>query len=115
RKGNGVTILKVKSVTKEDQPKTDSGRCVTLHELAHAFQHHVVGDNPLVKQTYKQAMERKLYDPELYVATNDREYFAELSCAYLDRLDYFPRNREELKKLDPNRHQMMGKAWAQLP
>ncbi|HKA07854.1 MAG TPA: hypothetical protein VKD71_11400 [Gemmataceae bacterium] len=114
-KANAVTILRLKSLANEHQPKTDSGRCVTLHELAHAFQHHVVGDNPLVKQTYKQAMERKLYDPELYVATNDREYFAELSCAYLDRLDYFPRNREELKKLDPKGYEMMEKLWGKVP
>jgi hypothetical protein len=114
-KANAVTILRLKSLTNEHQPKTDSGRCVTLHELAHAFHHHVVGDNPLVKQTYKQAMERKLYDPALYAATNEREYFAELSCAYLDRLDYDPRNREELKKLDPKGFEMMEKLWGKPP
>jgi len=114
-KANAVTILRLKSLTNEHQPKTDSGRCVTLHELAHAFHHLVVGDNPLVKQTYRQAMERKLYDPELYVATNEHEYFAELSCAYLDRLDYYPRNREELKKLDPKGYEMMEKLWGKVP
>jgi len=114
-KANAVTILSLRSLTNEHQPKTDSGRCVTLHELAHAFHHHVLGDSALVKQAYKQAMERKLYDPELYAATNDREYFAELSCAYLDRLDYFPRTPEELKKHDAKGYELMEKSWGKAP
>src|SRR5262245_12005610 len=112
---NAVTILSLKSLSNEHQPKTDSGRCVTLHELAHAFHHHVVGDNPLVKSTFRQAMERKLYDPNVYAATNEREYFAELSCAYLDRLDYFPRTRDELKKHDPKGYELMEKTWGKPP
>ena len=114
-KANAVTVLSLRSLTIEHQPKTDSGRCVTLHELAHAFHYHVVGESALVKQTYRQAMERKLYDPELYAATNEREYFAELSCAYLDRLDYFPRTREELKKHDAKGYELMEKAWGKPP
>src|SRR5438309_816319 len=98
-KANAVTILSLRSLAGEHQPGTDSGRCVTLHELAHAFHYHVVGDkNPIVLAAYKQAMERKLYDPALYAATNEHEYFAELSVAYLKKLDYFPRTRQDLKK-----------------
>jgi hypothetical protein len=114
-KANAVTILSLKSLTAEHQPKTDSGRCVTLHELAHAFHRLVVGDNPLVSTTYRQSMERKLYEKDLYVATNEHEYFAELTCAYLDRLDYFPRNRDELKKHDPKAYEMMVKLWGTPP
>ncbi|WP_020472727.1 anthrax toxin lethal factor-related metalloendopeptidase [Zavarzinella formosa] len=115
-KGKSVTILKLRSLALEHQPVTDSGRCVTLHELAHAFQHFVVGDdNIIVRNTYKQAMERKLYDPALYVATNEHEYFAELTCAYLDRMDAYPRTREELKKHDPKAHEMMEKFWGRVP
>jgi len=115
-KGKSVTILKLKSLTAEHQPETDSGRCVTLHELAHAFHHFTVGDeNILVKNTYKQAMERKLYDPSLYVATNEHEYFAEITCAYLDRMEAFPRTRAELKKHDPKAYEMMEKLWGRVP
>lgn len=115
-KSNSVTILSLRSLAEEHQPKTDSGRCVTLHELAHAFHHLVVGgNNPLVTGAYKQAMERKLYDPGLYVATNDHEYFAELTCAYLDRLDYYPRTRDDLKKLDAKGYEMMEKLWGRPP
>ena len=115
RKLNAVTIMSLKLLTAEHQPKTDSGRCVTLHELAHAFHFFVHRNSPLIQQTYRQAMERKLYDPELYVATNDREYFAEITCAYLDRLDYHPRNREELKKHDPKGYELMEKVWGKMP
>jgi hypothetical protein len=115
RKMNAITILSLRSLTTEHQPKTDTGRCVTLHELAHAFHFFVHRNSPAIIQTYRQAMERKLYDPELYVATNDREYFAELTCAYLDRLDYFPRNRAELKKLDPKGYELMEKTWGKVP
>ena len=114
-KTNSVTILSLESLAREHQPKTDSGRCVTLHELAHAFHYLVVGENPLVKTTFVQAKERKLYDPELYAATNEKEYFAELTCAYFDRLDYVPRNRAELKKHDPKGYDLMYKLWGPIP
>lgn len=115
-KANAVTILGLRSLAGEHQPDTESGRCVTLHELAHAFHFYVVGnDNPEVKATYKQAMERKLYDPALYVATNEHEYFAELSCCYLKKLDYYPRTREDLKKLDPKGYELMHKVWGRPP
>jgi hypothetical protein len=114
-KSNSVTILSLRSLAREHQPKNDSGRCVTLHELAHAFHFLVVGDNPLVKTTFVQAKERKLYDPELYAATNEREYFAELTCAYFDRLDYVPRNRAELMKHDPKGYDLMVKLWGKVP
>jgi hypothetical protein len=114
-KSNAVTILSLRSLAAEHQPDTDSGRCVTLHELAHAYHHHVVGDDsPQVKATYKQAMERKLYDPALYVATNDHEYFAELTCCYLEKLDYFPRTRDDLKKHDPKGYELMEKTWGRV-
>lgn len=115
-KANAVTILSLRALTDEHQPKTDSGRCVTLHELAHAFHHLVVGsENPIVNAAYKQAMERKLYDKALYVATNEKEYFAEITCAYLDRLDYSPRTRDELKKLDAKGYEMLEKFWGKAP
>ena len=114
-KSNAVTILSLRSLTAEHQPATDSGRCVTLHELAHAFHYHVVGENnQQVKDTYKQAMERKLYDRALYVATNEHEYFAELTCCYLEKLDYFPRTRDELKKHDPKGYDLMEKTWGKV-
>ena len=115
-KNNSITILSLKKLTEEHQPKTDSGRCVTLHELAHAFQFLYLGDtkNALVKPVYQQAMERKLFDPSAYAATNDREYFAELTCAYLDQLHYTPKSRAELKTHDPKGYDLMEKSWGKI-
>jgi hypothetical protein len=114
-KANSVTLLKLRSLANEHQPKRESNRSVMLHEMAHAYHHFVVGKgNPYVTAAYKQAMERKLYDPTLYAATNENEYFAELTCAYLERLDYYPRNRDDLKKLDPKGFEMMERFWGKL-
>ena len=100
-KANSVVVLRMKSLTKEHQPEFDTKRCVLLHEMAHAVHFQLVGyENPTVKQTYKLAMERNLYDRTSYAATNEHEYFAEMSCAYLNRIDYFPHTREDLKKHD---------------
>jgi dipeptidyl-peptidase-4 len=83
-----------------------------LHELAHAVHDKFLGDsNSNVKTAYQQAMARKLYDKSLYIATNEHEFFAEASCAYLDRLEYFPKTREELKKHDPETFKLMEGVW----
>ena len=39
------------------------------------------------------------------------EFFAELTCAYLDRLNYFPATREDLEKHDPTTYKLMQKVW----
>src|SRR5581483_9932341 len=78
-KAKNITILRMKSLTNEHQPKHDSGRCVILHEMTHAVHDQLIGfENPNIKFAYKQAMERKLYDPAMYAATNEMEFFAEL-------------------------------------
>ena len=111
-KANSVVVLRMKSLTKEHQPEFDTKRCVLLHEMAHAVHFQLIGyENPTVKQTYKLAMERKLYDRTSYAATNEHEYFAEMSCAYLNRIDYFPHNREDLKKHDKAGFALMENLW----
>jgi hypothetical protein len=120
-KANNIEIISLKSLTKEHQPGIKLERCVILHELSHAVHLQLFGpDNPHVKAAYRQAMERKLYDEaedvygkkrKPYARVNDREYFAELSCAYLNKLHYFPFNREDLKKHDPTGYKMMEATW----
>ena len=92
-----------------------------LHELAHAYHFRVLGvDHAGVKAAYKQAMERKLYDQvkyhngktmKAYAATNEREYFAELSEAYFGKNDFFPFNRDELRRHDPAGFKLMEATW----
>lgn len=107
-----VTINDMKLLTEVRQPKRDVGGCLLLHEMSHAVHDRFLGyDDPKVKAAYQQAMERKLYDPELYVSTNEHEFFAELTCAYFDQLGYYPRTRADLQKHDPFTYQFMEGLW----
>jgi len=120
-KANNVEIISLKSLVREHQPGVKLERCVLLHELSHAVHLQLFGpENPHVKAAYRQAMERKLYEEaedvygkkrKPYARVSDREYFAELSCAYLNKLHYYPFNREDLKKHDAMGYKMMELTW----
>jgi len=100
---------------------TPRKQSVILHELAHAVHRVLIGyDDPVVKGAYRQAMDRKLYDQvhhdsgyaaPAYATTNHLEYFAELSCAYLQHCDFFPHDREDLRGHDSVGYQVMEKVW----
>jgi len=108
-----ITICNLKTLTALHQPGVDKGQCILLHEVAHAVHDQLIGfNNPEIISAYQQAMNRKLYEPGLYAASSYREFFAEMTCAYLDRLDYFPRNRADLKKHDPQTYKMIEKFWS---
>ncbi len=112
-KANNITILSTRDLTREHQPGNDSKRCVLLHEMVHAVHHKILGfDNPKVVAAYQQALERGKLERGSYAATNPAEFLAEMSCAYLDRLQYFPRDREELRKHDPATYQLMATIWS---
>ena len=111
-KAKTVSVMSMKSLAEEHQPGRDSGRCVLLHEMAHAVHDQLIGfDNADIKAAFRQAQERKLYDGAVYASTNDAEYFAELTCAYFDQLAYHPRTREELRKHDPTGFKLMETVW----
>jgi hypothetical protein len=108
-----VTIHSLKNLTAGRQPKTDRGVSLLLHEFAHAVHDQVLGfQHAGIKAAYQQAMERKLYDKDLYVATNEKEFFAEITCAYLDKLRYYPHDRADLQKHDPATFKLMETVWA---
>lgn len=108
-KKNCVEILKLKSMTESHQADVDW--CLLLHEIAHAVHHHVFDyENPVIKAAYAQAMSQGLY-ANRYAATDAKEYFAELSCAYFNHLHYPPKTREELKSYDPTGYRMMELTW----
>jgi tetratricopeptide (TPR) repeat protein len=120
-KSNCVEICNMMALTAEHQPNSNLDRCIILHELAHAVHFQIFGPSNLaIKQAYQQAIERKLYDSSRdvfgnmvtpYARTNELEYFAELSCAYFNKLSYFPFTREELRKYDPVGFRMMELTW----
>ncbi len=121
-KANNVEIVSMKSLTEEHQPEVKAERCVILHEFAHAVHFQVIGNgNDSVRTTFNSAMDRGLYNESKsvtgktvtkpYASTNDHEYFAELTCCYMDKLHYFPFNRDDLKKHDPNGYKLMESVW----
>jgi len=120
-KSNSVTILSLKKLTEEKSYGIHRARLVLLHELSHAVHDLIVGeDDKTVAFAYKQAMERRLYDNVLtdyggreraYAATNRFEYFAELSCAYLDRCYYYPFTRDDLAEYDQAGYRVMQAVW----
>jgi hypothetical protein len=121
RKARSVCLLSLKTAYAL-RAKGKSRSLVMLHELAHAVHDQVLGlDNRVIENAYDQAMARRLYRdvrhidlsvvPVAYAATNDAEYFAELTCCYLDRLDYVPLNRDDLKDYDSVGYELMVKVW----
>ena len=106
-----ITIHRLKTFTESGQKRAPDGDLL-LHEFAHAVHDQIVGfDFPAIKSAYQQAMERKLYDKDLYVATNANEYFAEISVAYLSRLNYYPKSREDLQKHDAAGFKVAESVW----
>ena len=111
-KSKTISIVSMRSLTAEHQPKTDSGRCVLMHEFAHVVHDQLLGrDNLTLKTAFQQAMQRRLYDRDAYISTNEFEFFAEATCAYFDNSPVFPRTREELKKHDPVTFQLIDSMW----
>lgn len=107
-----VHVYSLKMLAEEHQPKRNSHRLVMLHEFAHAVHDQLLGfDHAGIKTAYKQAMERKLYDKAQYVSTNEKEFFAEITCGYYDQLHHYPKTRDDLKKHDPVTHQLMVSIW----
>ncbi|MFO0929618.1 MAG: hypothetical protein U0736_21740 [Gemmataceae bacterium] len=121
-KANNIEVVNMQALTREHQPGVKLERCVLLHEMAHAVHHQVIGmSNAGVRSAFRAARERGLYAEAkdvygrtlrpTYAATNDREYFAELTCAYLDKLYYFPHTADDLKEYDPTGYKVMEQVW----
>jgi len=121
RKANNVEILTMRALASIRRPGTPLQQIVILHEMAHAVHHRLLGwDNPELEAIYQQAMDRKLYDKvndrfggrgPAYARTNAAEYFAEVSCAYLDSCNYFPFNHEQLRGHDPSAFKFVERVW----
>jgi hypothetical protein len=110
-KMNAVEIMTLKRLTEMHQPGRDKDQIVLLHELCHAVHYVFLGsENRDVRAAYKQAMDRDLYQ-KAYAKANDHEYFAEISCAYLDRCNYPPYTADELKEYDPEGYKLCEKIW----
>lgn len=99
-----------------------------LHELAHAYHNRVLEggfEEPKIKACFEAAKQSGTYErverwhgnnhansfERAYAMNNAMEYFAETSEAYFSRNDFFPFVREELKRHDPQMHQLLEELW----
>ncbi len=101
-----------------------------LHEMAHAIHDRLLGyDESSVQAAYQRALDGKIYDAvptrifdkqgqsrierrPAYARTNEREYFAELSVAYLGQRNYYyPQTRDDLFDHDPVGYVLMDSFW----
>ncbi len=122
--GKGVEFTDVDNLEAEDRRMP----LVVLHELAHGYHDKTLVKgyrNPDVAAAYQAAKAAGSYDkvarwtgkaftkePEkAYAMSNPMEYFAETTEAYFGRNDFYPFNREELKKHDPVMFDVLEKVW----
>ena len=98
-----------------------------LHELAHAYHDRELPQamgNAQIKALYDKArlggtydkVERRYADGKTkiglaYAMTTPQEYFAESTEAYFSQNDFFPYNRAELEKHDPEMAKLVGALW----
>ncbi|MEZ4829034.1 MAG: T9SS type A sorting domain-containing protein [Bacteroidia bacterium] len=128
---NGYNPAKAKAVeianitnfvnwSKQNQP------LMIMHELAHAYHDRVLGFsyNPILN-SYNVAMNAGIYNSvpynpgngnapfnqPAYAKTNEREYFAEITEAYLGENDYFPFDSTDLKTHDPAGYEVVKDIW----
>lgn len=96
-----------------------------LHEFVHAYELLALGDaDPAVAAAYDAARASGRYDAvaragggqeRAYALADPREYFAELTEAYLAVNDFFPFVREQLRAHDPAGHALMERVWGPQP
>ncbi|MCA9145664.1 MAG: hypothetical protein H6821_03435 [Planctomycetaceae bacterium] len=93
-----------------------------LHELAHAYQLEQWPEKQLeILEAWQAAMDQGLHHgvqndkgellDRSYAATNQLEYFAELTCMYFVGCNYRPSNRRELNAYDPAGFAMIERMW----
>ena len=103
----------------------------TLHELAHAYHDRFLAEgfnNADLKKAHTRAKASGTYDhverkdaqgksymDQAYALVNPMEFFAETTEAYFARNDFFPFDRAELHKADPETEQLLGRLWGVTP
>ena len=97
---------------------------MVLHELAHAYHDGVLGfDDPRVRAVYDAAVRSGAYarvyrrttpagrTERHYALTNPMEFFAETTEAYFGENDFYPFDRAELRRFDPDADRLMVAVW----
>jgi hypothetical protein len=121
QKSQCIEIVSLRILGEIRHPGTALQQIIILHEMSHAVHHRLLGyDNPELNAIFQQAVDRKLYDKvndrfgrqtKAYARTSAAEYFAEISCAYLDSCNYFPFNYQQLQGYDPAGFAFVERVW----
>lgn len=92
-----------------------------LHELAHAYHDQVLGfDHEEIRAAFVRFKESKKYESVLHIngnktkhygLTNEKEFFAEMTEAFFGQNDFYPFNRAELKRDEPELYDLLGRLW----
>lgn len=99
-----------------------------LHELAHAYHDRVLPGgfgNPDIRAAYERVRSEGRYDrvtrhhgdgrprteERAYALANPMEYFAETTEAFFARNDYYPFERAELRRHDPETDVLLVRLW----
>lgn len=95
-----------------------------MHELAHAYSDQVLGsDKAEIGAAWKKYCDSGHGKSVLriegrrmphYALTNQAEFFAEMTEAYLGRNDYYPFNHAELAEAEPEIYALMKTIWGPL-
>lgn len=96
-----------------------------IHELAHAYHDQVLGfEHAAIKELWQQAVDAKRYESVLhidgdkrthYALTDQKEFFAEMSEAYLGLNDFYPFHRADLKQDNPPLYKLLQSIWGKTP
>jgi hypothetical protein len=92
-----------------------------MHELAHAYHDQVLGfDHAEIRAAWERFRDSGKYQKTLhidgrrtahYALTNPMEFFAEMTESYFGHNDFFPFNRAELKREEPEVFELLTKIW----
>jgi hypothetical protein len=96
-----------------------------LHELAHAYHDQVLDFNEAeVKAAWERTRDSHRFDSVLhingkptrhYALTNQMEFFAEMSEAFFGVNDFYPFNRAELARDEPETFALLERIWGTRP
>jgi hypothetical protein len=97
-----------------------------LHELTHAYHDQVLGfDQPEIIAHYDKVKAAGIYNKverwhgdgrpntfeKAYAMTDHKEYFAESTEAFFGRNDFYPFDRKQLNKHDPQMESLLARLW----
>lgn len=120
---NGMNPQKARSIELGYSDFLDQGEqpVIVLHEMAHAFEHYVLIEHQAeLEQAYNRALNLEMYQQaehvtgefgRAYALTDKYEFFAELSEAYFAQNDFSPFDNAQLRKLDPQSYELIGRLW----